>query len=71
VIAELSKGKDRASHVPYRDSKLTRLLKGALGGAGTGCLVGCLRSAASQHAEADAMLQFFAKAQSGVATQPK
>jgi centromeric protein E len=32
VIAKLSDGK--ASHIPYRDSKLTRLLQGSLSGHG-------------------------------------
>lgn len=51
---------DKSKHIPYRDSKLTRLLKNSLE-EGMSVLIGCLSSANANHAESDAMLQFFHK----------
>ena len=57
---------DRLAHVPYRDAKLSRLLKGVLGGCGPGAwrglLVGCVSGAAGSYVETEAMLQFLQKA---------
>lgn len=54
---------EKSKHVPYRDSKLTRLLKNSLE-EGRCMMIGCLSSNNSCHAESDAMLQFFHKCSS-------
>ena len=58
VIAELSKGKDRAGHVPYRDSKLTRLLQTSLGGNARTALVCNISPAGNQLVETRSTLMF-------------
>jgi centromeric protein E len=58
VIAELSKGKDRAGHVPYRDSKLTRLLQTSLGGNARTALVCNVSPAGNQLVETRSTLMF-------------
>ena len=52
---------DNNSHIPYRDSKVTRLLKGALGGGGQGVLIGCVSNGASNFSECEAILQYLHK----------
>jgi len=60
----------RNGHIPYRDSKLTRLLKCALGGEGRGVFVGCVSSGAARFAETEAVLAFLHKVATGVFTKP-
>jgi len=57
VIAELSKG-DKAGHVPFRDSKLTRLLQTSLGGNARTALVCNISPAGNQLAETKSTLMF-------------
>ena len=52
---------DGSSHVSYRDSKLTRLMAGALGGRAHGLLVGCISGAAKEYNETLAMLTYLDK----------
>ena len=47
VIRKLSEGK-RGEHVPFRNSKLTRILQPALGGHARTAIVACVSTAASQ-----------------------
>ena len=51
-----------ASHVPYRDSKLTRLLQDAVGGNSVSTLVACVSTAAAAAAETLSTLKFAARA---------
>ncbi|NWS78546.1 KIF12 protein, partial [Crotophaga sulcirostris] len=41
-ISQLAKPRGKRTHVPYRDSKLTRLLARSLGGAGIALMVACV-----------------------------
>jgi hypothetical protein len=45
VISALSDGDRRPRHVPYRDSKLTRLLQDSLGGNSKTLMIACVSSA--------------------------
>lgn len=54
------------AHVPYRDSKLTRLLQEALGGDARATLVTCLSPSAADAAESLSTLRFGARARNVV-----
>ncbi|OAE31373.1 hypothetical protein AXG93_3789s1140 [Marchantia polymorpha subsp. ruderalis] len=56
VIAKLSEGK--ASHIPYRDSKLTRLLQSSLSGHGRISLICTITPASSNNEETHNTLKF-------------
>ncbi|KAK4436923.1 Kinesin-like protein NACK1 [Sesamum alatum] len=58
VIRKLSVGK-RSGHVPYRDSKLTRILQHSLGGNARTAII-CTLSPASSHVEQSRNTLFFA-----------
>ncbi|KAK1369516.1 kinesin-like protein KIN-7D, mitochondrial [Heracleum sosnowskyi] len=60
VIGKLSEGK--ASHVPYRDSKLTRLLQSSLGGHGHVSLICTITPASSNTEETHNTLKFASRA---------
>ncbi|KAL8156351.1 kinesin-like protein KIN-7D, mitochondrial isoform X2 [Apium graveolens] len=60
VIGKLSEGK--ASHVPYRDSKLTRLLQSSLGGHGHVSLICTITPASSNMEETHNTLKFASRA---------
>ena len=60
VVSKLSAGVTKADHVPYRDSKLTRLLRPALGGKARVALV-CTASLAASAAEETANTLKFAQ----------
>lgn len=57
VIASLSKKKG-PSHVPYRDSKLTRILQDSLGGNTRTVLITCVAPTVLHAAESSSTLQF-------------
>ena len=46
VISALSDPKRRVSHIPYRDSKITRILKDSLGGNPKTCMITCISPSA-------------------------
>ncbi|XP_022094268.1 kinesin-like protein KIF27 [Acanthaster planci] len=46
VISALSDPKRRVSHIPYRDSKITRILKDSLGGNAKTCMITCISPSA-------------------------
>lgn len=52
----------RAQHVPYRDSKLTRLLQNSLGGNARTCLVACVSPSSYNAAESLSTARFAAAA---------
>ena len=51
VISALGDPKRKSSHVPYRESKITRLLKDSLGGNARTAMITCLSPAADNFAE--------------------
>ena len=51
VISALGDPKRKSSHVPYRESKITRLLKDSLGGNARTAMIACLSPAAVNFAE--------------------
>ncbi|XP_071484846.1 kinesin-like protein KIF27 [Diadema antillarum] len=46
VISALSDPKRKSTHIPYRDSKITRLLKDSLGGNAKTCMITCISPSA-------------------------
>lgn len=61
VLAESSKGK-KASFIPYRDSKLTRLLKDSLGGNTRTIMIGCVSPSINCHEETINTLKYASRA---------
>jgi len=61
VISNLSEGKEGA-HIPYRNSKLTRLLAGALGGNAKTTMITCISPASGNLAESQGTLRFASRA---------
>eukprot|EP00735_Rhodelphis_limneticus_P012377 TRINITY_DN562_c0_g1::TRINITY_DN562_c0_g1_i1::g.10428::m.10428 TRINITY_DN562_c0_g1::TRINITY_DN562_c0_g1_i1::g.10428 ORF type:complete len:1103 (+),score=308.19,sp/Q8T135/KIF5_DICDI/51.99/1e-111,Kinesin/PF00225.18/2e-112,FERM_M/PF00373.13/3.3e+03,FERM_M/PF00373.13/2.3e-11,PH/PF00169.24/1.5e-08,ALIX_LYPXL_bnd/PF13949.1/0.00024,ALIX_LYPXL_bnd/PF13949.1/2.8e+02,DUF2205/PF10224.4/0.00036,IncA/PF04156.9/5.4e+02,IncA/PF04156.9/1.1e+02,IncA/PF04156.9/0.0025,PH_8/PF15409.1/0.044,DUF972/PF06156.8/1e+03,DU len=61
-IYALSDPKKKASHIPYRDSKLTRILQESLGGNTKTTLLICCSPALSNHDETLSTLKFGARA---------
>eukprot|EP00597_Dinobryon_sp_UTEXLB2267_P006559 CAMPEP_0170065946 /NCGR_PEP_ID=MMETSP0019_2-20121128/5826_1 /TAXON_ID=98059 /ORGANISM="Dinobryon sp., Strain UTEXLB2267" /LENGTH=1251 /DNA_ID=CAMNT_0010272909 /DNA_START=49 /DNA_END=3804 /DNA_ORIENTATION=+ len=62
VIAALSEGVGPQQHVPYRNSKLTRLLSTALGGNARTCMISCISPAAANAMESLSTLRFASRA---------
>ncbi|KAI9014504.1 P-loop containing nucleoside triphosphate hydrolase protein, partial [Phycomyces nitens] len=58
VISALGDPSKRSTHVPYRDSKLTRLLQDSLGGSATTLMIACASPAESNLAETLNTLQY-------------
>ena len=46
VISALSDPKRKITHIPYRDSKITRILKDSLGGNAKTCMLTCISPSA-------------------------
>ncbi|XP_004293191.1 PREDICTED: kinesin-like protein NACK2 [Fragaria vesca subsp. vesca] len=68
VIRKLSKG--RNGHIPYRDSKLTRILQNSLGGNARTAII-CTMSPARSHVEQSKNTLFFASCAKEVTTNAK
>jgi hypothetical protein len=62
VINALTHARGRAAHIPYRDSKLTRLLEDSLGGNCKTTLVACVSAAAAAASETLSTLKFAERA---------
>lgn len=58
-LADEQKIKNKAQHVPYRNSKLTHLLKDALGGNSQTLFLACVSPAESNESETQSTLQVF------------
>jgi len=61
VISNLSEGKS-LKHIPYRNSKLTRLLSSALGGNAKTCMITCISPASGNIQESHSTLRFASRA---------
>ena len=61
VISNLSEGKS-LKHIPYRNSKLTRLLSSALGGNAKTCMITCISPASGNIQESNSTLRFASRA---------
>jgi len=59
-----SKGKSQKQHIPYRDSKLTRLLKGSLGGNHKTLMIACVSPSSSNTVESISTLRYANRAKS-------
>merc|ERR1719411_644555 len=61
-ISALSKSGDRKVHIPYRDSKLTKLLADSLSGNGITLMIACVSPARSNLSESSNTLRYAARA---------
>ncbi|XP_035895548.1 kinesin-like protein KIF12 isoform X2 [Anopheles stephensi] len=61
-IASLSDSKKRSGHIPYRDSKLTKLLADSLAGNGVTLMIACISPAHSNVTETVNTLRYAARA---------
>ncbi|KAH0954697.1 hypothetical protein HN011_006844 [Eciton burchellii] len=68
-IASLSDGKRKSGHIPYRDSKLTKLLANSLAGNGVTLMIACVSPARSNASETLNTLRYAARAKK-IATKP-
>ncbi|XP_050435822.1 kinesin-like protein KIF12 [Adelges cooleyi] len=68
-IASLSDPKKRKGHIPYRDSKLTKLLSDSLAGTGVTLMVACVSPARSNTSETISTLSYAARAKK-IKTKP-
>ncbi|KAL0693113.1 hypothetical protein Bca4012_060293 [Brassica carinata] len=70
VIRKLSKGRNGGGHIPYRDSKLTRILQNSLGGNARTAII-CTMSPARSHVEQSRNTLLFATCAKEVTTNAK
>ncbi|XP_035708563.1 kinesin-like protein KIF12 isoform X1 [Folsomia candida] len=61
-IASLSDAKKKSGHIPYRDSKLTKLLADSLAGSGVTLMIACISPAKSNMSETLNTLRYAARA---------
>ena len=69
VIAALAEGGEIGTHIPYRDSKLTKLLMDSLGGSSLALMIACCSPAAKYIEETMTTLQYATRAKS-ITNQP-
>ncbi len=69
VINKLA-SEEKAKHIPYRDSKLTRLLSQALGGNSMTCIICCVSPALCNYGQTLSTLRFALRAKT-VQNKPK
>lgn len=70
VVSKLAEGRENLHHVPYRDSKLTRILQGALGGNGATSIICTVNSLSENLEETVSTLKFGTRAKN-VKTKPR
>lgn len=70
VIAKLSDPKSVSGHIPYRDSKLTRMLQTALGGNSKTSII-CTMTPSSNYVEESQMTLKFASSAKNIVTRPQ
>uniref|UniRef100_A0A336MJW8 Kinesin-like protein n=1 Tax=Culicoides sonorensis TaxID=179676 RepID=A0A336MJW8_CULSO len=68
-IAQLSDSKKKTGHIPYRDSKLTKLLADSLAGNGVTLMIACISPARSNLSETINTLRYAARAKK-IRTKP-
>ncbi|XP_059622637.1 kinesin-like protein KIF12 [Phlebotomus argentipes] len=68
-IAQLSDAKKKHGHIPYRDSKLTKLLADSLAGNGVALMIACISPARSNLSETLSTLRYAARAKK-IRTKP-
>nr|CAD7413121.1 unnamed protein product [Timema cristinae] len=68
-IASLSDSKKKSGHIPYRDSKLTKLLADSLAGNGVTLMIACISPAKSNVSETINTLRYAARAKK-IRTKP-
>ncbi|KAK7590185.1 hypothetical protein V9T40_001798 [Parthenolecanium corni] len=68
-ISSLSDPKKRTGHIPYRDSKLTKLLADSLAGSGVTLMIACISPASSNVCETLNTLRYAARAKK-IRTKP-
>ena len=69
VISALADARKRGGHIPYRDSKLTRLLMDSLGGSGRTLMLACC-SPSSHHLDETTNTLTFASRAKNIANRP-
>ena len=62
VISALTDGKGGNTHIPYRDSKLTRILQDSLGGNSRTTMIACVSPADCNHDESLSTIKYASRA---------
>ena len=62
VISALTEEKNKKEHIPYRDSKLTRILQDSLGGNSRTTMIACVSPAESNYEETLSTIKYASRA---------
>jgi hypothetical protein len=62
VISALTDDKGKSGHIPYRDSKLTRILQDSLGGNSRTTMIACVSPAESNYEESLGTIKYASRA---------